>query len=163
MIPILRESGTCSSFVIALQTCRIQSRGIGPHMFCLHPGGLTKFKLLQPPQTRSLPFLGVSFVTSGNVERAGVTQLGICSGCITCRPMKGLPIAVTAYCTLAEGYLPYAFSRGPPGSCCTFEPASVSHRRLQRMPSNRGEFSRWLDRSAHIERHRVWECVKSLK
>ena len=36
--------------------------------------------------------------------------------------------------------------------------ASVSHRRLQRMPSNGGEFSSWLDRSAHIARHR--RCKK---
>ena len=33
--------------------------------------------------------------------------------------------------------------------------ASVSHRMLQRMPSNGGEFSGWLDRSAHIARQRV--------
>ena len=38
--------------------------------------------------------------------------------------------------------------------------ASVSHRRLQCMPSNGGEFSRWLDRSAHIARQRVWKSVK---
>ena len=51
---------------------------------------------------------------------------------------------------------------------CTFEPwrsgsctASVSHRRLQRMPPNGGEFSGWLDRSTHIER--VWKCVKIWK
>ena len=37
----------------------------------------------------------------------------------------------------------------------------ISHRRLQRMPSNGGEFSSRLDRrSAHIARHRVWKYVK---
>ena len=78
----------------------------------------------------------------------------------------------------AERYLPYSFSisRGPLGSLnaavfawailssCTFEPwrfrrgtALVSHWRFQRMPSNGEEFSRWLDRSAHFVRQRVWK------
>ena len=40
--------------------------------------------------------------------------------------------------------------------------ASVSHRRLQRMPSNGGEFSRWLDGSAHIARQHVYKHLEMI-
>ena len=66
--------------------------------------------------------------------------------------------ASTQYCTSNASLFP----------TCTFErwrlgrgTASVRHRRVQRMPSNGGEFSRWLDRSAHISRGAV--CKNVLK
>ena len=102
--------------------------------------------------------------------RAGATHLGICR-CITCRQRTAcfpfvkqdrstcLRYMRTVYIDIArtvsrwvERYL-----------SCTFEPwglgrgtASVSHRRLQRMPWNRGEFS--LARS--IRAFREAACAK---